>query len=111
MAEHKPARYLLNAPVLTAYGQYDFEGPLSDGRANEIAAQGVTSAVGHRATANLLSRLLGMDVPLNRTVIRMAPGDQALVFRLLDRIPEGVVLDDDELARLPHEFGLLKRRS
>ena len=39
----------------------------------------------------------------------MQPGDQALVFRLLERLPEGSVLDTEAVAATPHEFGLLTR--
>lgn len=103
--------WLLNAPILTEYGDYRFSGPLPLEVARERAAQGITSAVGHEGTALLISRLLGIDVPLRRDTVRMQPGDEALVFRLTRRLPEGVVLGPDELSQWPHEFAWLERRA
>ena len=102
-------RYLLNTPVLTTYGDYRFEGPLPLAAARLFAMQPVHSAIGHAGTARFLSRCLGLDVPNRREAIRMQPGDQALVFRLLERLPEGSVLDTEAVAATPHEFGLLTR--
>lgn len=102
-------RYLLNAPVLTTLGDYRFEGPLALEAARAFAARGAHSAVGHAATARFLSQCLGVTVPCQRDTIRMQPGDQALVLRLLERQPEGAVLDAQALAAAPHEFGLLTR--
>lgn len=102
-------RYLLNTPVLTVYGEYRFEGPLTLDAARAFAAQEVRSAVGHAGAAQFLSTHLGVDVPCRRSSVRMQPGDQALVLRLLERQPEGAVLAADQLAQAPHEFGLLTR--
>lgn len=102
-------RYLLNAPVLTSYGDFRFEGPLSLQAAREFAARNAHSAIGHAATASLMSQCLGVAVPSQRDAVRMEPGDQALVFRMLGRLPQGVELDADALSALPYEFGLLTR--
>lgn len=102
-------RYLLNAPILTTHGEYRFEGPLTLDAARAFAAQHARSAIGHDGTARFLSQCLGLAVPCRRDTIRMQPGDQALVLRLLERQAEGALLDAGALAVAPHEFGLLTR--
>ncbi|WP_297216933.1 DUF1874 domain-containing protein, partial [Thermoplasma sp.] len=70
-----------------------------------------TSAIGHEGTAKVLSDLTGFSIPVNRVAIRMQPGDKALVFRLLDRLPEGKVLTEEELRQLKFELGVLEMTS
>lgn len=74
-----------------------------------FAAQPTQSAIGHPATAQFLSQRLGLPVPCQRETIPMQAGDQALVLRLLHRLPEGAVLDAAALATAGHEFALLTR--
>ncbi|OFC30692.1 STIV orfB116 family protein, partial [Acidithiobacillus caldus] len=86
-------RYVLNSPVLTGYGNWTFSGPLSVEQAQAFLAAGeFCSAIGHESTAQLLSQLLRRDIPFQRQTVAMEPGDDALVFRLQGRLPEGCLL-------------------
>lgn len=100
--------YILNAPILTSYGQYDFE-KISIEVARKILRRPFVSAIGHESTALILTKLLGIPIPVNRIAIKMQPGDIAVVFRILTRLQEGKILTEEEIKKVPYEFSLLKR--
>jgi hypothetical protein len=100
--------YILNSPILPNYGEYRFE-KISVEEAKALLSGGFTSAVGHKGTAEVLSSILGVNIPENRVAISLEKGDIALVFRLLVRLPEGKVLSAEELKGLKFELGKLER--
>jgi hypothetical protein len=72
-------------------------------------ATGFQSAIGHEASAQFLSRLLDVEVPMNRVAIPMQAGDSALVLRIKTRLPEGKLLNPEEITTIPYELALLTR--
>jgi len=64
------------------------------------------SAIGHEATAKLLSQLLGIVIPANRISIFFEPDDIGIHFFLKTRLPEGKILTAEELQKL--DFWLVK---
>ena len=66
----------------------------------ELLANGFTSAIGHESTAAILSNILGIQVPVNRVPIKAKHGDDIIVFQLLQRLPEGKILSEQELQQL-----------
>lgn len=72
--------------------------------------------IGYQETADALSELLGAPVPVSRVSIRMEPGDEALVFRLV--LPPGtprIAPEDKGRIRAAvvaghWELGLLQRK-
>ncbi|TWT63725.1 STIV orfB116 family protein [Rubinisphaera italica] len=99
--------YLLNSPVLTNYGDYSYS-QLSVEQAKEILADGFESSVGHAGAAEFLSMLLEMNVPFNRSQIRMEAGDRAIVLNLGQRLPEGTMISALDMRNFDFELGLIK---
>ena len=50
-----------------------------------------------------------MDIHINRIHVNMQAGDKALILRLLERLPEGKVLNAQEMRQVPFELALLTR--
>ena len=100
---------ILNTSVLTNYGTYSYE-PISLAKAKELINDNeIISAIGHSATADILSDLLEIEVKTNRIEFLQEVDEIALIFKLKSRIPEGKVLSRIEIDETGYDFGILRR--
>lgn len=85
---------LLNASVMTAHGRYVYE-EVTEAEARRLMqdAEAVESAAGHHATAELLSRILGIAARARRREFVQDVGQAAIVLRPRRRLPEGGSVD------------------
>lgn len=102
-------RYVMNSPVLTAYGYFRFQGILEHEAIEWLEKGEWESAVGHESTATLMTERLGIPISFRRQTIRMLRGDEALVLRIMSRLPQGTRLTLFEMSRISCEYGLISR--
>lgn len=101
---------LLNCAILTTEGQFTLRTvDLAEARAIVRDAV-VDSAIGHAASARLLSMLLEIPVAVSRQEFRQQPNQRALVLRLHQRLPEGAYLTTlEQLQAVGFNIALLTR--
>lgn len=105
---------LLNTSILTTPGEYVLE-DISLEQAQKLVhlyENELDSAIGHKATADVMSELLGVAIIAERKTFVQQAGQQALVFKLenKDRLKEGKVLNKAEIEELGCSFQLLIRK-
>jgi Domain of unknown function (DUF1874) len=109
---------LLNTSILTNYGAFTYRKiDLNDAQILAYNANdpmigpddGLLSAIGHESTAQILTELLDVPVAMNRIQFAQEVGQNALVFKLKGRPPEGKILTKEEIETIGYEFGLLSR--
>lgn len=102
---------LLNTSILTTAGTYTLSDITLD-EARQIIADNdgnLDSAIGHQSTAEIMTTLLDVDVPVNRQMFSQKVGQQALVFKLNGRPQEGKILTAAEIEEIGYKFQLLMR--
>lgn len=102
---------ILNTSIITSYGEYKYE-PRDLEQVRMMVghvAPPFQSAIGHQATADVLTELLEVPVPLNRINYEQQIGDRAVVFKLRGRPPEGAILSREQIDAIGYDFGLLTR--
>ncbi|MDU4960999.1 MAG: DUF1874 domain-containing protein [Sporomusaceae bacterium] len=103
---------ILNGAIITEDGEYSCRTiSLAEARQRMHAAPAIISAVGHAATAEILSDLLAMAVAFNRIDFRQQAGQSALIFKLNRRPPEGIILSRAEIEAFGYQFQWLTRHS
>lgn len=104
-----PQNWIFNTSIITDPGTYQIEKINLSHASKWIRSKKWDSAIGHQGTALILSEMLEMEVPTNRVQAHMEPGSEALVFKLMNRLPEGTILSSEELKSLEFEFWIIKR--
>ena len=102
---------LLNSSLLTTAGSYILTDITLD-QARKLVTDNLDnldSAIGHASTAEIMTALLGVNVPINRQMFSQKIGQTALVFKLNARPAEGKVLTAEEIETLGYKFQVLKR--
>lgn len=96
--------YVMNSPIMPNNGKYESV-PIKSGDVRFLLENNpFVSAIGHQSTADLLSKLTDVSIPVNRIAVSLKDGDVMIVFKLKTRLPEGTVLNKEELAKLEYEF-------
>ena len=100
---------ILNAPIITADGTFKMETISCEGARELLNRDDFISAIGHASTADILTELLEIDIPVNRINFCQEIGQKAIIFKMKSRVPEGVILNKSEIEELGYEFKLLTR--
>ena len=102
---------LLNTSIITTEGEYSLTGiSLEDARKLAHVME-LDSAIGHASTAQIMTTLLGVDVPVNRQMFAQQVSQQALVFKLNGRPEEGKILTAEEIEAIGYKWQLLVRKA
>lgn len=104
---------LLNTSILTTAGNYTLT-DITLAEARQLASDNngnLDSAIGHASTAEIMTTLLGVDVPVNRQMFQQETAQRALVFKLNGRPEEGKILTAAEIEEIGYKFQLLTRNS
>lgn len=100
---------LLNTSILTVFGKYEYVPATLCDVQSFVRGSDFQSAIGHQATADILTELLGVPVPVNRINYTQEVHDIAVVFKLRGRAPEGVIFDRAQVEEIGYDFGFLTR--
>lgn len=100
---------LFNGTVVTTNGLYRIEDIGIEQAKRYIWQNDFISAIGHEATAEIMSELLEIDIPMNRIQFQQKVGQMAIVFKLNKRPPEGEVLDRKEIEEIGYSLKMMER--
>lgn len=103
--------YIFNTTIIVNDGSYKMSTISLDEAKNIIASNpNFISAIGHSSTAQIISSVLGVEVPENRINASFDNvGDKALCFKLNSRPKEGSILSLEDLQEIGFSWKLLER--
>ncbi|MEN8907875.1 MAG: YddF family protein [Clostridiales bacterium] len=100
---------ILNTTIITNDGDYSLKTISLEEAKKLVSESEILSAVGHNSTAQILTSLLDVEIPVNRILFSQEKEQQALCFKLNGRPPEGEILSKEDLEKIGYSFKLLVR--
>lgn len=100
---------IFNGTVATTNGVYRISDIDIDEARKLISENGFISAIGHESTAEAISEVLKIDIPMSRINFEQQVGQKAVVFKLNKRPPEGSILCRKEIEEIGYSFKLMER--
>lgn len=100
---------LLDCPHMSADGTWVLKTITKDAARDLIIGRELISTIGHSTTAEAFSLLLTRPVAVTHKNLVMQVGQNALVLTLKGLLPEGTMLDADQLCEIGYELKLLVR--
>jgi hypothetical protein len=100
---------LFNGTVATTNGLYSIKDIDIETAKKYIKEYGFISAIGHEATAQIMSDLLEVDIKMNRIQFEQQVGQLAIAFKLNERPPEGEILNREEVEQVGYSFKIMER--
>ena len=102
---------LLNTSIITTDGTYSLETISLEQAQQLVQAAELDSAIGHQSTADAMTELLNVPVNMHRQMFEQEIGQQALVFKLNGRPPEGKIMTREDLDTMGYSWKVLTRHS
>lgn len=100
---------IMNTTIITNDGMYSLK-TISLEEAKAIVSNNeICSGIGHSATAQIMTSILGIEIPENRVMLAQQPGQAALCFKLNGRPAKGAILGIDEIEAIGYSFKLMER--
>lgn len=101
---------ILNCAILTTIGEFSYRKSSVKEARELIQENGFESAVGHKATAEILSQILETEIPQNRIQAKQEAGQIAIVFSMNKRIEEGRILNREEIEEVGYSINILEKK-
>lgn len=101
---------LMNTTIITNNnGKYEVEEISLNDVKKLIAEHDFISAIGHQATANVLTTMLGVNVELNRVEFSQKINQICICLKLKRRLEEGKVLNVQEIEQIGYSLVKMTR--
>jgi len=100
---------LLNTTIATVDGTFEVKTITTKEAIDLAQSNELLSAIGHESTAQIMTELLGVNIPVNRIQFAQETNQVSLVFKLKGRAPEGVILNKQEIEKIGFEFKIMTK--